>query len=327
MPRASTTARHGEAPARLVLQAVCLSHRDGGGIVAGNIRYEAPDPDQRLAAENYTDDYRIGDANRSAFESLNTVAARVGIESGPRAGADRAPVRHDLQTRCQLLDRTGLRGGLASSSWSGLWPLAKGGREISPHFETKIRTNQGKVLYALHRDSEPVIYPRQSRRGHDDAVDAGVGHRAQGGASGLDGRGRPAPARISATPGSSATRQTSSPASSLATTDNSPTKKATGGGLPVEVWTRFMRSAHQGVPVANLPKSQAGGGGLLSNLFPASAGQRAATAIVSAIRAGAGAACSGPLRRVAIASHRRARRRRHRIHRPALRRPRVWMDG
>jgi penicillin-binding protein 1A len=40
--------------------------------------------------------------------------------------------------------------------------------------------------------------------------------------------------------------------------------------LPVEVWTRFMRSAHQGVPVANLPKSQAGSGGLLSNLFPAS---------------------------------------------------------
>ncbi len=33
----------------------------------------------------------------------------------------------------------------------------------------------------------------------------------------------------------------------LGNDDNSPTKKATGGGLPVEVWTRFMRSAHQGV--------------------------------------------------------------------------------
>ena len=36
----------------------------------------------------------------------------------------------------------------------------------------------------------------------------------------------------------------------LGNDDNSPTKKATGGGLPVEVWTRFMRTAHQGVPVA-----------------------------------------------------------------------------
>src|SRR5207248_11641516 len=36
----------------------------------------------------------------------------------------------------------------------------------------------------------------------------------------------------------------------LGNDDNSPTKKATGGGLPVEVWTRFMKAAHQGVPVA-----------------------------------------------------------------------------
>jgi penicillin-binding protein 1A len=42
----------------------------------------------------------------------------------------------------------------------------------------------------------------------------------------------------------------------LGNDDNSPTKKATGGGLPVEVWTRFMRTAHQGVPVASLPNSQ-----------------------------------------------------------------------
>jgi penicillin-binding protein 1A len=44
----------------------------------------------------------------------------------------------------------------------------------------------------------------------------------------------------------------------LGNDDSSPTKKATGGGLPVEVWTRFMRAAHQGVPVASLPVPQAG---------------------------------------------------------------------
>src|SRR4249920_3360780 len=44
----------------------------------------------------------------------------------------------------------------------------------------------------------------------------------------------------------------------LGNDDNSPTKKATGGGLPVEVWTRFMRIAHQGVPAAALPNSQLG---------------------------------------------------------------------
>jgi penicillin-binding protein 1A len=52
----------------------------------------------------------------------------------------------------------------------------------------------------------------------------------------------------------------------LGNDDNSPTRKATGGGLPVEVWTRFMRAAHQGVPMAALPKSQAGDG-FFSNLL------------------------------------------------------------
>jgi penicillin-binding protein 1A len=64
----------------------------------------------------------------------------------------------------------------------------------------------------------------------------------------------------------------------LGNDDNSPTKKATGGGLPVEVWTRFMRAAHQGVPVASLPNSQAGG--FFSN--PVQAASQASTPQVNA---------------------------------------------
>ena len=61
----------------------------------------------------------------------------------------------------------------------------------------------------------------------------------------------------------------------LGNDDNSPTKKATGGGLPVEVWTRFMRSAHQGVPVAGLPNRAAGGGFLTESDSVRVASQRA----------------------------------------------------
>ena len=39
----------------------------------------------------------------------------------------------------------------------------------------------------------------------------------------------------------------------LGNDDSSPTKKATGGALPVDIWSRFMKVAHQGVPVASLP--------------------------------------------------------------------------
>jgi penicillin-binding protein 1A len=48
----------------------------------------------------------------------------------------------------------------------------------------------------------------------------------------------------------------------LGNDDSSPTKKVTGGGLPVEVWSRFMRPAHQGVAVAALPGQ--GGGSLFA---------------------------------------------------------------
>jgi penicillin-binding protein 1A len=39
----------------------------------------------------------------------------------------------------------------------------------------------------------------------------------------------------------------------LGNDDSSPTRRATGGGMPVDIWARFMRSAHQGVTVAALP--------------------------------------------------------------------------
>ena len=39
----------------------------------------------------------------------------------------------------------------------------------------------------------------------------------------------------------------------LGNDDNSPTKKVSGGNLPVEIWSRFMKEAHEGVPVAGLP--------------------------------------------------------------------------
>src|SRR5262249_35413933 len=40
--------------------------------------------------------------------------------------------------------------------------------------------------------------------------------------------------------------------------DSSPTRKATGGGLPTEIWSRLMKVAHQGVPVAALPGTGSG---------------------------------------------------------------------
>jgi penicillin-binding protein 1A len=45
----------------------------------------------------------------------------------------------------------------------------------------------------------------------------------------------------------------------LGNDDSSPTRKATGGGLPVEIWSHFMKPAHQGVAVVALPETETGG--------------------------------------------------------------------
>ena len=59
----------------------------------------------------------------------------------------------------------------------------------------------------------------------------------------------------------------------LGNDDSSPTRKLTGGGLPVEIWSRVMKLAHQGVPVAVLPGTGMSlfGGALGSLPFPAPA--------------------------------------------------------
>src|SRR6195256_124710 len=54
----------------------------------------------------------------------------------------------------------------------------------------------------------------------------------------------------------------------LGNDDSSPTKKATGGGLPVEIWSHFMKPAHQSVPVVGLPELDTAGFSLTAMLTP-----------------------------------------------------------
>src|SRR6267143_1630515 len=146
-------------------------------------------------------------------------------------------------------------------------PFANCGRGVTPHVVTKIRTPEGKVLYARLPDQlGQVIEPRSVAMMNtmmQETLLSGTARKAE------------IPGWMAA--GKTGTSQDFRDAWFIGYTanlvtgvwlgndDNSPTRKATGGGLPVEVWTRFMRVAHQGVPVAALPNSQAGG--FFSNLM------------------------------------------------------------
>jgi len=140
-------------------------------------------------------------------------------------------------------------------------PFANGGLAVSPHVVTKIRTADGKVLYMRSADQlGQVIEPRNVAMMNtmmQETLLSGTARKAE------------LPGWMAA--GKTGTSQDFRDAWFIGYTanlvtgvwlgndDNSPTKKATGGGLPVEIWTRFMRVAHQGVTATPLPASQTNG--------------------------------------------------------------------
>ncbi len=130
-----------------------------------------------------------------------------------------------------------------------------------PHVVIRIRTADGKVLYTRPADQlGQVIEPRNVAMMNtmmQETLLSGTAHKAE------------LPGWMAA--GKTGTSQDFRDAWFIGYTanlvtgvwlgndDNSPTKKATGGGLPVEVWTRFMKAAHQGVPIVAAAEFATGG--------------------------------------------------------------------
>jgi penicillin-binding protein 1A len=239
------------------------------GLTPETIRQDAPIDIKGWRPENYTHEYFGAVTLTQALAmSLNTVAVRLGLEVGPKNIVRTA---HRLGISSKLEANASIALGTSEVSLTELvgayTPFANGGLGVSPYVVTRIRTAEGKMLYVRQPDPlGQVIEPRHVAMMNtmmQETLLSGTARKAE------------IPGWMAA--GKTGTSQDFRDAwfigytASLVTgvwlgnDDNSPTKKATGGGLPVEVWTRFMRAAHQGVPVAALSTSQRGG--LLSNLF------------------------------------------------------------
>jgi penicillin-binding protein 1A len=208
--------------------------------------------------------------------SLNTVAVRLGIEVGPAAVVRTA---HRLGIASKLEPNPSIALGTSEVSLTELVgayaPFANGGRGVAPHVINRIRTPAGKVLYTRPADPAAQVvdlrYVGMMNTMMHETLVTGTARKA-------DIPGWPAA-------GKTGTSQDFRDAWFIGYTahlvtgvwlgndDNSPTHKATGGGLPVEVWTRFMRTAHQNVPVIDLPGTQQGG--FLAGMFPSSGRQAA----------------------------------------------------
>src|ERR1700681_3260779 len=241
------------------------------GLTPETIRQDAPLDVKGWKPENYSHEYFGAVTLTQALAmSLNTVAVRLGLEVGPRNVVRTA---HRLGIASKLDANASIALGTSEVSLTELVgayvPFANGGQGVAPHVVTKIRTAEGKVLYTRPADQlGQVIEPRNVGMMNammQETLLSGTARKAE------------IPGWMAA--GKTGTSQDFRDAWFIGYTanlvtgvwlgndDNSPTRRATGGGLPVEVWTRFMRAAHQGVPVASLPASQAGG--FLSNLVQA----------------------------------------------------------
>jgi penicillin-binding protein 1A len=264
------------------------------GLTPETIRQDAPLDVKGWKPENYSHEYFGAVTLTQALAmSLNTVAVRLGLEVGPRnvvRTAHRLGIASKLETNASIalgtseVSLTELVGAYA--------PFANGGQGVTPHVVTKIRTSEGKALYARLPDQlGQVIEPRNVAMMNammQETLLSGTARKAEiPGWMAAGKTGTSQDFRDAWFVGYTANLVTGV---WLGNDDNSPTKKATGGGLPVEVWTRFMRAAHQGVPVAALPNSQAGG--VFSNLMQTASQVSAPSAPTSAAQAAPQAASS-----------------------------------
>lgn len=234
------------------------------GLTPDTVRQDAPIEVKGWKPENYTHEYFGAVTLTQALAmSLNTVAIRLGLEVGPKNVVRTA---HRLGISSKLEPNASIALGTSEVSvveMVGAYaPFANGGFAAVPHVVTRIRTLEGKLLYMRQADEHnQVIEPRYVGMMNTmmrETLISGTAKKAE--IPGWQAAGKTGTSqdyRDAWFIGYTANLVTGV---WLGNDDNSPTKKATGGGLPVEVWTRFMRAAHEGVQVAALPNLQSNWG-------------------------------------------------------------------
>jgi penicillin-binding protein 1A len=241
------------------------------GLTPESVREDKPIALKGWKPENYTHEYHGPVTLTQALsQSLNTVSVRLTLEVGPAAVAKTA---YRLGIASKLDPNPSLALGTSEVSLielvSAYAPFANGGNAAAPHVVERVRNQAGKVLFArtaqnLGRVVEPR-YVAMMNAMMRETILSGTARNAQ------------LPSWPAA--GKTGTSQDFRDAWFIGYTahlvtgvwigndDSSPTKKATGSGVPVEIWSRVMKVGHQGVPVAGLP-GLAGGAPMASALAP-----------------------------------------------------------
>ncbi|MPZ58586.1 MAG: PBP1A family penicillin-binding protein [Rhizobiales bacterium] len=232
------------------------------GLTPDTVREDRPIALRGWRPENYKHEYhgRVT-LTQALARSMNTVAVRLTLEVGPKAVVKTA---HRLGIASKLEPNASIALGTSEVSLmelvSAYAVFANGGFAVSPHVIDRVRTAAGQVRYVRTEqrfgrvvDARPAAMMNAMMQ---ETVRSGTATRAS------------LPGWTAA--GKTGTSQDFRDAWFIGYTshlvtgvwlgndDGSPTRRITGGGLPVEVWTRVMQAGHRGIPVAGLPGATAG---------------------------------------------------------------------
>ena len=228
------------------------------GLTPETIRDDRPINVRGWRPENYTREY-FGPVTltQALAHSLNTVAVRLTLETG---AANVVRTAHRLGIASKLEANTSIALGTSEVSLielTGAYAVfANGGAAVAPHVVERVRAIDGKVLYErAPQNAGQVVEPRYVAMMNtmmQETILSGTARKAAlgGGWPAAGKTGTSQDFRDAWFIGYTANLVTGV---WLGNDDSSPSRKATGSGLPVDIWSKFMKPAHQGVAVAALP--------------------------------------------------------------------------
>jgi len=230
------------------------------GLSPDTVREDSPINIKGWTPENYAREYKGPITLSEALaQSLNTVAVRVGLEVGPRniaATATRLGIQSKLDANASI--SLGTSAVAPIEMVTAYASFANGGLSTQPYVITEVISRNGDLIYArnnppLHRviDPEKVAELNGMMR---EVILSGTGKRAE--IPGWDVAGKTGTSQDFRDAWFIGYTSSLITGVWLGNDDNSPTKHVVGGGLPVEVWARYMKAALGPTPPQALPASE-----------------------------------------------------------------------
>jgi penicillin-binding protein 1A len=227
------------------------------GLTPDTVREDAPISIKGWNPENYSREY-FGPVTltKALSLSLNTVAVRLGLEVGPKTvvrTAHRLGITSDLEPNASIA--LGTSEVTPLELVAAYAAFANGGIGVQPHVIARVRTANGKLLYTRKNASFGRVidpqYVAMMNAMMQETLLTGTAHKAE--LPGWQAAGKTGTSQEWRDAWFVGYTSYLVAGVWLGNDDGAPTKKVSGGNLPVEIWSRFMKAAHQGIPIAALP--------------------------------------------------------------------------